>query len=89
VARAQAISGWDMAHRNPNGRYGRPKPTRHLAPAGSVYFVRFEEDADIGAWLDATWMQPVSDTEQDRRDGFGLAAIGAWPQTLSAQEVMP
>lgn len=87
VSRAQVISGWDMAHRNPNGRYGRPRPTRRLAPAGSIYYVRFSEDADVGAWIDATWMQPVSDAEQDRRDGFGLAAIGAWPETPFTQEV--
>lgn len=79
VPRAQVISGWDLAYRNANGDYGRPKPTRHLAPAGSVYYVRFPEGADIEAWLVATWMQNVSDAKQDCRDGFGLAAVGAWP----------
>jgi CRISPR-associated protein Cmr3 len=88
VLRAQAISGWDMAHRNESGRYGRPKPTRYLAPAGSVYYVTFpDENADVGDWFKKTWMQNVSDDVQDQLDGFGLAAIGAWPDTSAAQEV--
>jgi len=27
---------------------------------------------------DATWLAPVSDFEQERRDGFGLAFLGTW-----------
>ncbi|WP_129628466.1 type III-B CRISPR module-associated Cmr3 family protein [Candidatus Oscillochloris fontis] len=87
VPPAQVISGWDMAYQHPNGRYGRPKKTRHLAAAGSVYYVHFAQQADVAAWLDATWMQAVSDKLQDQRDGFGLAAIGAWPSAGCAEEV--
>nr|WP_255604547.1 type III-B CRISPR module-associated protein Cmr3 [Oscillochloris sp. ZM17-4] len=87
VSRAQAISGWDMAHINKNGSYGQPKPTRHLAPAGSVYYVTFPHDADVEDWLKKTWMQNVSDDVQDQLDGFGLAAVGVWPDTSAAQEV--
>lgn len=76
VPRMQTISGWDMAANN--GR-GAPKPTRRLAPAGSVYFVEFPDGANIRAWLTATWMQNVSDDEQSCRDGFGLAVVGIWP----------
>ncbi len=79
VPKAQVISGWDMAHRNRNGSYGRPKPTRHLAPAGSVYYVTFPANGDVEDWLKETWMQNVSDDAQDQRDGFGLAAVGVWP----------
>lgn len=71
VPRAQVISGWDLAR-------GKPKPTRRMAPAGSVYFVTWPEGAEVAAWLAATWMQNVSDSEQDQRDGFGLAALGVW-----------
>ena len=73
VPRAQVISGWDL-------HQGKPKPTRRLAPAGSVYFVTWEPGADVRAWLEATWMRNVSDADQDRRDGFGLAALGVWPR---------
>lgn len=71
VPRAQVISGWDLHE-------GKPKPTRRLAPAGSVYFIEWPANADVRAWIDATWMQNVSDDEQDRRDGFGLAVLGVW-----------
>lgn len=71
VPRAQVISGWDL-------HLGKPKPTRRLAPAGSVYFIKWSEGADVRAWIEATWMQNVSDDDQDRRDGFGLAVLGVW-----------
>ena len=58
---------------------GRPKPTRRLAPAGSVYFLELTgADDAIGRFVDAVWLQAISDDEQDQRDGFGLALLGAW-----------
>ncbi len=90
VQRPQVISGWDMRER-------RPKPTRRLAPAGSVFFVQLPgadraDDAAIEAWIDAIWMQNISDDhpgdpERDRRDGFGLAVLGAWNGELMTMEV--
>ncbi len=72
VRRPDTVSGWNLATR-------QPKPTRRLAPAGSVYFVSLEGDeAAIRAWLQALWWRAVSDDEQDRRDGFGVAALGVW-----------
>lgn len=65
VPRHRGISGWDMTSNT-------PKPTRRLAAAGSVYY--FEIVA--GSWDDALWLAPVSDCEQDRRDGFGLTLWG-------------
>lgn len=82
VGRPQTISGWDLAA-------ARPKPARRLAPAGSTYFLTLDGTDDaIRAWLDRTWLHNVSDDatrqsthpDQDRRDGLGLAAAGAWPQ---------
>ena len=73
VSRPVHISGWDYKEK-------APKPTRRLAPAGSVYFfevVRGDEAA-IGHFIDAVWMQPISDEEQARRDGFGVALLGTW-----------
>lgn len=77
--RPQVISGWDLAA-------GKPKPTRRLAPAGSVYFLHLPGDeAARRKWIDEIWMHCVSDDLQDRLDGFGLAALGTWdgkPQKL-------
>jgi CRISPR-associated protein Cmr3 len=72
VQRPQVISGWDMEYR-------RPRPTRRLVPAGSVYFLRLHgELAAIEQWIERTWMHSISDDTQDRRDGFGLAVLGSW-----------
>ncbi len=74
VPRAQVISGWDLAE-------NKPKETRRLAPAGSVYFVCWSDETneeDIERWFWATWMRNVSDDEQACRDGFGLAVLGVW-----------
>lgn len=72
VKRAQVISGWDLAARG-------AKPTRRLAPAGTVLFLKFAgEEAAIKTWVRSHWMRCISDADQDRRDGFGLAVLGAW-----------
>jgi CRISPR-associated protein Cmr3 len=52
------------------------KGARRMVPAGSVYF--FEVKPGEAAGLADKWLQPVSDSEQDRRDGFGLALWGSW-----------
>ena len=70
VDRWQPHSGWDLARR-------RPRPTRKLAGAGAVYWFRILGHADPDA-LGALWLASVSDLEQDRRDGFGLALPGPW-----------
>jgi len=72
VRRPQVVSGWDLA-------LGKPKPSRRLAPAGTVFFLSVEGDkAALDAWIEHTWMQCISDDDQDRRDGFGLAVLGTW-----------
>lgn len=74
IKRAQGISGWDLA-------IHKPKPTRRLAPAGTVFFLTFpekENSAAIEAWVRHHWMRCISDADQDRRDGFGLVVLGAW-----------
>ncbi len=86
VGRPQVVSGWDYEN-------GRPKPTRRLAPAGSVYFLKLEGDGDINRWIDEVWMNCVSDDdktgnpEQTRLDGFGLAALGVWSGECKEMEV--
>lgn len=75
VPRHEVVSGWDLAT-------GRAKKTRRLAPAGSVYFVELQgSETDLQDWCENTWLACLSDGEQDRRDGFGLAVLGTWEET--------
>ncbi len=67
VGRREPVSGWQL-------RTGRPRPVRWMAPAGSVYFFRLEEGQ--ASTVLESWLRPVSDNEQDRKDGFGLALWG-------------
>jgi len=83
IQRYQTVSGWDYA-----STPGRPKPTRRLAPAGSVYFLQLDgQSTDIDSFIDTVWMQNVSDDKQARRDGFGLGLLGVWDGTLAQMEV--
>jgi CRISPR-associated protein Cmr3 len=68
--RPETISGWDFAR-------GEPKPTRRLVAAGSVLWLDLDGTPEARlAWAKGVWMQNVSDDDQSRRDGFGLAALG-------------
>jgi len=66
------MSGWRM-RQGENG----PRAIKWLAPAGSVYFFIVESGDPAALWRDG-WLQPMSDIEQDRRDGLGLALWGTW-----------
>jgi len=70
--RPEVVSGWDQ-------RRNEPKPTRRLLPAGAVLFVRLGgNEAARRAWAERIWLSCISDDEQSRRDGFGLALLGTW-----------
>ncbi len=70
--RAVAISGWDMKAKH-------EKPSRRLVPAGAVYYLRLEGPPEARRrFVETLWFQPVSDAEQDRRDGLGQVVFGAW-----------
>lgn len=70
VPRPETVSGWDFAKR-------APKKTRRLVSAGSVYWLDLVGSPDDRVrWAGEVMMTNVSDVEQDRRDGFGLAAVG-------------
>ena len=70
--RYQGVSGWDYEKK-------KPKPTRRLTPAGSVYFIKLPEEEEKRAkFIDSVWLKTVSDDEQLCRDGFGLAVLGIW-----------
>ncbi|MGQ9496786.1 MAG: type III-B CRISPR module-associated Cmr3 family protein, partial [Desulfotomaculales bacterium] len=81
LRRFETVSGWDFEKRE-------PKPTRRLAPAGTVFFLKLEGDgAAIKRWIDTIWMQCISDEERDRRDGFGLTVLGVWDGQIHQMEV--
>ena len=72
--RWKPISGWSLE----KGCRG-PKAIRRLVPAGSVYFFEVLGNAvDAGELAKELWMRSVSDDDQDRQDGFGLAVWGLW-----------
>ncbi len=89
IQRPQVVSGWDFEKR-------KPKPTRRLAPSGTVLFLTLEGAPEaIETWVDNIWMHCISDdednkensdnSEQYRNDGFGLAVLGTW--TTESEEI--
>lgn len=81
IPRFQTVSGWDYHEK-------KPKPTRRLVPAGSVFFLRLDgSKSDIQNFVEAIWMQSVSDQDQFRKDGYGLAVVGTWDGELRKIEV--
>ena len=72
VGRREPVSGWNL-------RSDTPRAVRWMVPAGSVYF--FEVlDGNLNDLLEA-WLKPVSDNEQDRKDGYGLAIWACGSET--------
>jgi CRISPR-associated protein Cmr3 len=69
IGRREPVSGWNIRENN-------PKAVRYMVPAGSVYF--FEIEDGMQEKILENWLKPVSDNEQDRKDGFGLALWGVW-----------
>jgi CRISPR-associated protein Cmr3 len=69
VGRREPVSGWSM-------RDESPRAVRWMVPAGSVYFFEVLEGNPKDAL--ESWLKSVSDNEQDRKDGFGLALWGVW-----------
>ena len=70
VPRPDTLSGWDFEKQ-------KPKKTRRVVKAGSVYWLDLAgAPEDRVRWAAEVMMTNVSDKEQDRADGFGLAAVG-------------
>jgi CRISPR-associated protein Cmr3 len=88
IQRTQVISGWDFEFvgTSQDGKviHGRPKPTRRLVPAGTVFFFKFNgSESEVENWIKTTWMSCISDDDTrygttPRKDGFGLAVLGTW-----------
>ncbi len=69
VSTPVVVSGWDFAKH-------KPKPTKRLAPAGSVYYVKVTDDVE--QWVNNHWLQPLSDDLEMSKAGFGITAVGVW-----------
>jgi CRISPR-associated protein Cmr3 len=95
VARPLAYSGWDLAADGSTaGRArGKPRPTRYLAPAGSVYFFEVVEGGSAAArraaeagWLESlARIEPHTDDPAERRAtaidaacGLARGVFGPW-----------
>ena len=72
MERWQAHSGWDLATH-------APRAGRKLIPAGAVFWFEILSADDKA--LNTLWLTHLSDHEQDRRDGFGLALPHPWLPT--------
>lgn len=72
VERWKPLSGWSLEDKQVG-----PKAIRRLAAAGNVYFFTVI-DGDATTLIEKRWLRSVSDDDQDRRDGFGLALWGVW-----------
>ncbi len=70
IDRWQSISGWDLLNR-------QAKAARKAVAAGATYWFEVEGEPPAD-WVEKLWLAPISDTAQDRRDGFGLVIPGIW-----------
>lgn len=73
IGRCQPIGGFDMAKR-------MPKPLRRMVPAGSVYYFKLDStpedmDKDVNKVREIFGQQAISDSEDYRKQGFGISYI--------------
>ena len=67
----EPLGGWDIAA-------GRPKTTRRAVPAGSVYFFDLEDPSDAPRLAENGVILSLAGTDDDRKQGLGLAALGTY-----------
>jgi len=72
VPGGQAVSGWDLARR-------QPKPLRWAVPAGSVYFWEGGSPPGPGA-------TSLADSADDTASGWGDALVVSWPSSAPARQ---
>lgn len=65
--RWQPHSGWDLVQR-------KPRAGRKLVPPGAVYWFEITGEVDLAS----LWFASMSDEQQDKLDGFGLALPQPW-----------
>lgn len=72
IDRRVPVSGWRM------GRDPGPRAVSYAVPAGGVYFFELKRGELTPDLFSALWLQPVSDLEVHRHQGFGLVLPGIW-----------
>lgn len=72
VGRPIPIGGWEL--RPGDADRERPRPIQRAVPAGSIYW--FETDAKPESVIEKLHFQCISDSDNDRKIGFGLSLIG-------------
>jgi CRISPR-associated protein Cmr3 len=77
------VSGWSL-EQSATEKPG-PKALRRLAPAGSVYFFDVVT-GDARQLAENLWLEPVSDSAREGREGFGLALWGVWNEFSEGTE---
>ncbi|BCB96575.1 type III-B CRISPR module-associated protein Cmr3 [Dissulfurispira thermophila] len=55
-----------------------PKPMKRAVPAGSVYYFEIHGQYSNEQIINALHDKAISDREQDRQQGFGIAYVGKW-----------
>lgn len=75
--RWQGISGWDLVKQ-------QPRASRKAVAAGATYWFEVLEGSDVQ--LAQLWLAAISDAEQDRRDGFGIALSRPWHSPISGDQ---
>lgn len=74
VPRAETVSGWDLAHR-------QPKPAQRVAPAGSVYWLELDDGVSPEALRKLVeaglWGEPCEDVSR-HAEGFNRITLAAY-----------
>lgn len=78
IERWMPVSGWDLAS-------DKPKATRKAVAAGAVYWFELLEGDPVEA-LRALWLGVLSDDEEDRLQGFGVALAAPWQPAVGADK---
>lgn len=69
IGRPVYIGGFDIKRKE-------PKPMRRAVPAGSVYYFEVLENKGNISITDAFHGKPISDDENDKKQGFGITFVG-------------
>jgi CRISPR-associated protein Cmr3 len=78
VGRPVVVSGWAMAGRRTDGRRGMPKPSRRLAPAGSVFFLeKVSGEPFTAGEAESLWLRSVGESVHGT-DPVGAVVPGVW-----------
>lgn len=79
--RFQTVSGWDYQKK-------RPKATKHLVPAGSIFFLKLSDDLDKRKqFINQVWGQTIGDDPRMNSDGYGFSLLGNWDGKLRSMNM--